>query len=91
MTSYASGHGAFMTEMNQDSARTEALHRVVERVTSWQETATEGTIHDELDKGLREAGVSLSDAQRDELARQISEGEEVDVASLGATDEGGPA
>ncbi len=80
-----------MTEMNQDSARTEALHNVVERVTSWQETATEGTIHDELDKGLREAGVTLTAEQRDHVAKEISEGREVDVAALGATDEGGPA
>lgn len=80
-----------MTEMNQDNARTEALKNVIERVTSWQETATEGTIHDELDKGLREAGVTLSDEQRDHVAKEISEGREVDVVALGATDEGGPA
>ncbi|MFC6697386.1 hypothetical protein [Nocardioides daphniae] len=80
-----------MTDMNQDNARTEALQRVVERVTSWQETATEGTIHDELDKGLREAGITLTEAQRDQVAEDISEGREVDVASLGASDEGGPA
>ncbi|QCX27574.1 hypothetical protein [Nocardioides jishulii] len=80
-----------MTEMNQDSARTEALQRVIERVTSWQETATDGTIHDELDKGLREAGVTLTEAQRDQLVHDISEGREIDVAALATTDEGGPA
>lgn len=80
-----------MTEMNQDSARIEALQNVVQRVTSWQETATEGTIHDELDKGLREAGITLTDEQRDHVTTEISEGREVDVAALGATGEGGPA
>lgn len=80
-----------MTEMNQDNARTEALHRVVERVNAWQETATDGVIHDELDKGLREAGITLTDAQRDQLVADISAGREVDVAALAATDEGGPA
>lgn len=80
-----------MTEMNQDSARTEALQNVVQRVTSWQETATEGTIHDELDRGLKEAGITLTAEQRDHVAHEISEGREVDVATLGATDDGGPA
>lgn len=78
--------------MNQNDARTEALHRVVERVTAWQETATEGTIEDELDKGLREAGLTLTDAQRDLAAEQISEGKEVDIDALAShDDEGGPA
>ena len=78
-----------MTEMND--ARTEALYRVVERITAWQETATEGTIEDELDKGLREAGVTLSDEQRNAVAQQISEGKDVDIDSLASPDVGGPA
>ena len=78
--------------MNQDNARTEALHRVVERVTAWQETATDGPIHEELDRGLREAGVTLTDDQRDRVAEQISSGQEVDVEALGADGVGdGPA
>ncbi len=77
--------------MNQDDARTEALHRVVERVTAWQETATDGTIRDELDKGLQEAGVSLTEDQRAHLVEQISEGRDVDIAALSSTPEGGPA
>lgn len=80
-----------MTEMNQDDARTEALLRVVERVNSWQETATDGTIHDELDKGLQEAGITLSESEREEVVQAISEGREVDVATLGGADAGGPA
>jgi hypothetical protein len=78
-----------MTEMNQQDARTEALRGVVERVTSWQESATDGTIHDELDRGLAEAGVTLTDEQRDRVAQQISDGQEVDVTALASDSEGG--
>lgn len=81
-----------MSDMDQQDARTEALRGVIDRVTSWQETAPEGTIHDELDRGLREAGVTLTDEQRDEVARRIDAGEEVDVEALAADSEaGGPA
>lgn len=82
-----------MSEMDQQATRTEALERVVERVNAWQETATEGTIHDELDKGLREAGLTLSDERRDRLAEQISSGQDVDVAAFADESDGagGPA
>lgn len=78
-----------MTEMNQQDARTEALRGVVDRVTSWQESATDGTIHDELDRGLAEAGVTLTDEQRDRVAQQISDGQEVDVEALASDSAGG--
>ncbi len=78
--------------MNQQDARIAALQGVVDRVSSWQETAPDGTIHDELDRGLQEAGVTLTDEQRDLVTRQISEGQEVDVDALAADSEaGGPA
>ncbi|QBX56613.1 hypothetical protein EXE58_14835 [Nocardioides seonyuensis] len=81
-----------MSEMNQQDARITALRAVVDRVTSWQETATDGTIHEELDRGLQEAGVTLTDEQRDSVAQQISDGQEVDVEALAADSEaGGPA
>ncbi|WP_091124732.1 hypothetical protein [Nocardioides terrae] len=48
-----------MTESN-DSARWEAIQAVVDRVTSWQDGATEGTVADELSKGFGEAGVEVS-------------------------------
>ena len=81
-----------MSEMNEQDARTTALQGVVDRVTSWQETATDGTIHEELDRGLQEAGVTLTDEQRDTVAQQISDGQEVDVQALAADSEaGGPA
>ncbi len=73
----------------QQDARVEALRNVVERVTSWQESATEGTVHDELERGLTEAGVTLTPEQRDQVARQISDGEDVDVEALASDSEGG--
>ena len=78
-----------MSEMDQQGARTEALRGVIDRVTSWQETATEGTVHEELDRGLAEANVTLTDEQRDRVAQQISDGEPVDLDSLAADSEGG--
>jgi hypothetical protein len=44
----------------------EAVQAVVDRVSSWQDGATEGTVADELRKGATEVGVDLSD---DEIAR----------------------
>ena len=78
-----------MAETDQHDARREALERVVERVTAWQETATEGTVHEELDRGLAEAGVTLTAGQRDDVAARISEGREVDLDALSADAEGG--
>lgn len=78
--------------VDQDGARLEALRRVVERVTAWQETATEGTIHDELEKALREAGVTLTDEQKERVTQEIADGGDVNVDALAAdTGEGGPA
>ena len=81
-----------MTELNQDDARTLALMGVVERITAWQETAPEGTIQDELEKALREAGVTLSEEQKEIVTEQISRLEDVDLDLLAAVSgEGGPA
>lgn len=44
----------------------EAIQAVVDRVSSWQETATEGTVAEELRKGADEVGVLLTD---DEITR----------------------
>jgi uncharacterized protein YpuA (DUF1002 family) len=68
--------------MTDQDARTEALRNVVDRVTSWQETATEGTIREELDSALGEVGIDLSEAQRQRVTEQISDGEDVDVDAL---------
>jgi hypothetical protein len=81
-----------MSEMDQQGARKEALQGVIDRVTSWQESATEGTVQEELDRGLAEASVTLTAEQRDRVAQQISDGETVDVDPLAADSEaGGPA
>jgi len=44
----------------------EAIQAVVDRVTSWQDGATEGTVAEELRKGADEVGISLGE---DEVAR----------------------
>ena len=53
-----------MTEYSNE--KLEAVQAVVDRVSSWQETATEGTVAEELRKGASEVGVDLND---DEIAR----------------------
>lgn len=68
--------------MTDQDARAEALRNVVDRVSSWQESATDTTIREELDSALAEVGIDLSDAQREQVTQQISDGEDVDVASL---------
>lgn len=54
----------------QDAAR-EAAQHVVDDVTAWNETSEEGTIREELDRGLDQAGVDLSDAERERLVGEI--------------------
>ena len=55
--------------MNND--KMEAIQAVVERVSSYQDGATEGTVEDELRNGLVEAGVDLDDADIRRLAEAI--------------------
>jgi hypothetical protein len=74
-----------MTEQDASTeARTEALRNVVDRVTSYEESAPEGTIRTELDSALDEVGIDLSDAQRERVTQQISDGQDVDVEALAA-------
>ena len=75
--------------MDQHDARRQALKGVIDRVTSWQEIATEGTVQDELDRGLAEAGVTLTEEQKDDLVQRISDGDAVDLDMLNAYSEGG--
>ena len=53
--------------------RTEAIQAVVDRVTSWQDGAPEGTVHDELRKGLGMAGVDVDPDDVRRLADAIEE------------------
>jgi uncharacterized protein YpuA (DUF1002 family) len=79
------GRNAFLKkepQMTDQDARTEALRNVVDRVTAWQESATDGTIREELDSALGEVGIDLTDAQREQVTRKISDGQDVDVESL---------
>lgn len=49
----------------------EAVQAVVDRVSSYQDGATQGTVEKELRSGLDEAGVTLDDAQITALASAI--------------------
>lgn len=57
----------------RSSEELEAVQAVVDRVTSWQDGATEGTVEDELRKGFDEAGVTVSDEERGKLADAIQD------------------
>jgi hypothetical protein len=59
-----------MTE-NYSPEKYEAIQAVVDRVTSWQDGATEGTVADELRKGFGEAGVQVGDDDTTRLADAI--------------------
>ena len=54
-----------------DNDKLEAVQAVVDRVTSWQDGATEGTVEDELRKGATEVGVDLSADEVTKLADAI--------------------
>ncbi|MEO9323528.1 hypothetical protein ABFT23_08570 [Nocardioides sp. C4-1] len=55
--------------------RTEAIQAVVDRVTSYQESATESTVEKELREAFAETDVDVSD---DELARLVGAIEKAD-------------
>ena len=49
----------------------EAVQAVVDRVSSYQESAPEGTVEKELREGLRDAGVDLGDHDVTRLVEAI--------------------
>ncbi|WP_028644315.1 hypothetical protein [Nocardioides sp. URHA0020] len=49
----------------------EAIQAVVDRVTSWQDGATESTVETELRKGFTEVGVDVPDEDVTRLADAI--------------------
>ena len=51
--------------------RIEAVQAVVDRVSSYQDGAPEGTVEKELRAGLTEVGVEVSDAEVKQLAEAI--------------------
>ena len=59
-----------MTDDKQQAA-TEAAQRVVDEVSSYQYSAEDGTIAQQLDEGLSKAQVSLSDDERTRILAEI--------------------
>jgi hypothetical protein len=51
----------------------EAIQAVVDRVTSWQDGATEGTVAQELRDGFAQAEVDVSEAEVTKLADAIQD------------------
>jgi hypothetical protein len=52
-------------------AAIEAAQRVVDEVSSWQYSAEDSTIADQLDEGLAKAQVALSDDERSRILAEI--------------------
>ncbi|MBI2243184.1 MAG: hypothetical protein HYU55_04300 [Nocardioides sp.] len=59
-----------MTEQHS-TEQLEAIQAVVDRVTSWQDGATESTVAQELRDGFDEAGVDVADPDITRLADAI--------------------
>ncbi len=64
-----SGYLPGMSTFTEDQL--EAIQNVVDRVSSYQDGAPEGTVADELRKGLDEADVTVEEDQLDRLAQAI--------------------
>jgi hypothetical protein len=62
------GYGPRMTD-----ERIEAIQAVIDRVSSYQDGAPEGTVAKELREGFAEAGVEVSDDEVTRLADAIEE------------------
>lgn len=56
-----------------ESEQIEAIQGVVDRVSAYQDGAPEGTVEDELRKGLDEIAVEVSPEHVDTLAAAINE------------------
>ncbi|WP_224274868.1 hypothetical protein [Nocardioides lacusdianchii] len=61
-----------MTDEAQQAA-IEAAQRVVDEVSSYQYSAEDSTIAQQLDEGLREAQVSLDDGERSRILAEIDD------------------
>lgn len=48
-----------------------AIQAVVDRISSYQDGATEGTVEKELREGFKEAGLDMSDDELTRLAQAI--------------------
>ena len=56
--------------------KAEAVQAVVDRITSWQDGATEETVRDELLRGLAEAHVDVPADFVEEVVRRVRGGSE---------------
>ena len=56
-----------------DTEKLEAIQNVVDRVSAYQDGATEGTVEKELREGLDEAGIELDDQEVGALTSAIEE------------------
>lgn len=61
--------------------RAEVLQGVLDRLTSYQESAEEGTVEKELTAALSEVGLELTDAQVAQAVTTIEKGEGEGAAS----------
>jgi hypothetical protein len=61
-----------MTDEAQQAA-TEAAQRVVEEVSSWQYSAEDATIAQQVDEGLAQAKVRLDDDERARILAEIDD------------------
>ena len=68
MPDHGRGYGGGMSD-----EKMEAIQAVVDRVTSWQDGAPEGTVEGELRDGFAEAGVDVSDDDVRRLADAIQD------------------
>lgn len=68
---------------NYTSEQLEAIQRVVDRVSAYQDGAVEGTVEQELRKGFDEAGVEVPSEHIDNLANAINHADgNVDSATV---------
>jgi hypothetical protein len=63
--------GGYVGDMTDE--KMETIQAVVDRVTSWQDGATEGTVEQELRDGFAEAGVDVTDEDVKKLADAIQD------------------
>lgn len=54
-----------------DEAKVAALQAVVDRLASWQDGADEKTVRKELDEGLDEAGIDVTDDVRERIVQHL--------------------
>jgi len=67
---------------DMSNERIEAVQAVVDRVSSYQDGATEGTVEKELRAGFAEVGVEVSDTEVSQLTDAI----EAEHGSVSASD-----